>query len=345
MKILVVGDTHFRLEQRYSSALPDGRRKEWEAVKDKIIETSKGCDAVVLLGDNFNDRHNNSSVIREFIEFLNKFGDKEVHILAGNHERYSTSTAIDFLKHVKNTKWTIYTEPKLTTIAGQEAFMIPFITPALLGVNGKEEGVKKLVEMLPKDAKALAFCHLGVTGATLHGVSADFFNEIVLPKAEMEKHFWHSFFGHWHGKQMLFPSTYITGNIFTNEVGEHSKSIWVYESDGTIDVKIEEVPLPVRPIHKLEWCEDAERKFSGVPDNSIVKCYVTIPGTDIDLVKKTLERFDASIIIEQYPSERQKIHFESGVLDLSVETLLGKYAEAKSLPYGDLIEGFNLIKK
>ena len=344
MKILVVGDTHFRFEQAYSSAISDGRRSEWEAVKNKIIETSKDCDAVVLLGDNFNARHNNSTVIKEFIEFLNGFGTKEVHILCGNHERYGSSTAIDFLKGIKNTNWFVYTEPRLTVVAGQEAFMIPFMSPALLGCETREEGLEALLKMFPKDAEPLAFCHLGVTGAKLHGVSADFFNEIVLPKEVMEKHFWHTFAGHWHAKQMLFPSIYITGNVFSSEVGDHAKSIWTYNSNGTIDVEVKEIPLPIREIHKLDWREDAEKVYGGIPDNSIVKCYVTTKGTDIELVKKTLARFDASIIIEQYENKRDKVYFDGGTLDLSVPTLLKMYAESKKVDYADLIEAFEIIK-
>lgn len=342
MKILVVGDLHFKYELSYASCIKDGRRSEWEAVKEEIHSTSKDCDAVVLLGDNFNARHNHSSVIKEFVNFLNGFGNKEIHILAGNHERYGDSTAIDFLKNIKPSNWFIYTEPKLTTVAGQPAMMIPFMTPALLGVNSKEDGVQALLKMLPNSALPLAFCHQGISGSRLNNIVVDFFNEIVLSKEELEKHFWHIFGGHIHGKQMLFPSTYITGNIFSNEVGDHSKSIWTYKSDGTMNVEVTEIPLPVRGIYKIVW-EGAN--INSIPLHSIVKCYITDRETNLDLVRNTLKSFDASIIIEQYPSEREKIHFEDGVLDLSVETMLKHYAEAKRLSYEDLKEGFELIRK
>ena len=343
-KILIIGDLHLRYSLPYESCISDRRRSEWEKIKEKIIESAKECDAIIQLGDFFNQRHNHSSTNKEAVDFLSSFGDKEVHIISGNHSRYGTSTALDFLKNIKP-NWHIYTEPQLIKIAGTEAFVIPFTTPQLLGVQTKEEGVNKLMEMLPKDAKALVFAHHGVTGSKLHGVVADFFNEIVLPKEEMEKHFWHGFYGHYHGKQMLFPSTYICGNVFSNEVGDHSKSVWTYESNGTIDVVVNEIPLPVRPIHKVEWCDDAETKFAGIPDNAIVKCYVTTRGVDISTVKKALERFDAAIVIEQYPSDRQKIHFENDILDLSVETMIKNYSIAKKINYTDLIEGFEIIKK
>ena len=167
-------------------------------------------------------------------------------------------------------------------------------------------------------------------------------NEIVLPQKEMEQHFGHIFAGHIHEKQNIFPSIYMTGSIQTQEVGEHEKSIWLYESDGTIDVKVEEIPLPVRGLYKIVWEELDLKKV--IPKESIVKCYVTSRDTDIEDVKKYLKSFDASIIIEQYPNERSKAHFDDGALDLSVESLLKIYAHTKGLAFADLKEGFSLIQ-
>jgi calcineurin-like phosphoesterase family protein len=343
MKILVVGDPHFKYELSYSSAFVDGRKEEWEAVKKTIHDEAKSCDAIVLIGDEFNARHNHSSVIREFIDFLNGFGDKEVHILVGNHERYGASTALDFLKSIKQNNWFIYTEPKQTVVAGQKAMMIPFMAPALLGVETKEEGAKAIVKMFPKDIWPLAFIHHGINEARMNNIPIDFFNEIVLPKKELEKHFSHVFAGHIHGKQYIPPSIYMTGNIFTCEVGEHSKSIWTYETSKNGKVTVKEIPLPVRGIYKIIWEARDEKEI--IPSNSIVKCYVTDKKTPIDEVKKFLKFFDASTIIEQYPNKRTKIHFEEGGLDLSMDSLLKLYADTKKIVYGDLKEGFELLIK
>lgn len=346
MRILVVGDQHFRYELPYASAISDGRKAEWEAVKKTIHDTAKTCDAVVLMGDNFNSRHNHSSVIREFVDFLNEFGDKEVHLLVGNHERYGSSTALDFLKNIKHKNWHVYLEPTQTMVAGQEAMMIPYMTPALLGVETREEGVKAILDSFPSRAWPLAFAHHGVAGARIHGMPIDFMNEIVLPQKDLEQHFSHVFAGHVHSPQHIFPSIYMTGNIFTNEVGEHSKSIWIYESDGTIDVEVKEVKLPVRGIFKYEFGATDEGYFNlnFSPQDSIVKAIVTDRGIIMDELKASLARFDASIIVEQYPNERSKVHFEEGGMDLSVDNLLKLYAEAKGLKHSDLSEGFDLIK-
>lgn len=335
MKILAIGDQHFRFELPYSSAISDGRRSEWNDVKSVILDEAKDCDAVVLLGDGLNQRHNHSSVIREFIDFLDAFGDKEVHILVGNHERYGTSTALDFIQSVKHDKWFVYKEPTVTKVAGIDSMMIPFMTPALLGVETKEEGIRAIVDKFPTDKIPLAFAHHGVSGGLIRGMGMEMFNEIILPGDVMRDKFGHTFAGHIHEGQVMYP-IFMTGSVFTHEIGEHEKSIWKYD-----EVTVSRIPLPVRGIYKAEWgVTDLEK----IPDHSIVKCYVTVRETDIDEVRKALSRFDAGIVVEQYPSERTKVHFEEGGLDLSVENLLKIYAEARGLPIEDVLSGYELIK-
>ena len=341
MKIEIVGDIHQRFELPYASAIKDGRRSEWKEIKEKIIETAKICDAVVLLGDFYNARHNHSTVVKESIDLLNALGNKEIHIISGNHCRYGESTALDFIQNLQHPNWFVYTRPQLTVIGKTPAMMIPFITPALLGVETKEEGIKTLIDMFLEESTPLAFIHQGISGSSINSIPVDFFEEIVLPQKEISEHFAYVFAGHVHGKQFLPPNIQITGSIFTANMGEQEKSIWVYDTDTN---KTEEVKLPVRGLYKVEWENEQQFQKYGIPDNSIIKCIVTDRSVSLDFVKKTLSRFDASLIIEQYPDERQKIHFEEGTLDLSVDNLLKLYADAKKINYSDLREGFNLIK-
>ena len=339
-KILIVGDAHVRSELPYSSALPDGRRGEWEEVKKEIHKASEDCGAVVLLGDNFNARNNPSPVLKEFVEFLKGFGDKEVHILCGNHERHGKGTALDFLKSLNHGKWHVYLEPTETSVAGVHSMMIPFVTPSLLGVEDKENGIKKLIELI-KPAK-LAFAHHAISGSKVYNremdFATDFFNEIVLPRSIMEKSFEKTFGGHVHEKQQVGEKILITGSLFTKNMGEHKKSVWTWE-DGVV----EEIPLPVRGIYQVEV--DKTMALEEIPKNSIVKAYVRDRDIDIDTVKEHMSQFDASLVIEQYPNERAKTHFEgSSALDLSVEGLLKMYCIAKGLEYPEVKEGFDLIK-
>jgi len=361
MKILIVGDQHFRYELPYSTAIQDGRRQEWEATKKTIHDAAMACDEVVLLGDGFNSRHNHSSVIREFVDFLKGFGDKKIHILVGNHERYSESTALDFLAHLQHKNWFIYTTPQLVEVAGEKAMMIPYMTPALLDVQTREEGAQKLVSMFPEGKTPLAFIHHGITGALVYGIVADLFNEIVLPQEALIKSFNNTFAGHIHALQIIPPNIIITGSIFTSMTGDAGKCVWTYEyensksdsqgsqENGRQEPKagIKKIDLPVRGIYKSVY--EKTGKDGSIPKNSIVKCFVTSKETDIEDVKDWLKSFDAGILIEDYPNERKKISYqengESGTLDMSVENLLQMWAENKGLSYADIKAGFDLIKQ
>ena len=335
MKILCVGDQHYKFVLSYSSSFEDGRRNEWEQVIKTIHNSAKECDAVVLLGDGFNARHNHSTVIRDFIDFLNGFGEKEVHILVGNHERYSLSTALDFLKSFGKKNWHVYDEPTQITVGDKTAMMIPFVTPSLLGVENIDHGNLELAKRLKKSD--MAFAHLAISGAS----STEFFNEIILDRKVMSEMFNVVYGGHLHRYEKLEDNVYVAGSIFTQEVGEHDKRIFILDTDTN---KHEEIFLPVRGIYKEEWSSDSEKKLGAMPSTSIVKCVVIKRETDIALVRETLKRFDASILIEQYDNERSKIHFEDSALDLSVDSLLKMYSESKKIQYTDLLEGFNFIR-
>ena len=215
------------------------------------------------------------------------------------------------------------------------AMMIPFENPALLGTSTIQEGYAMLMgQMVASD---MAFTHLAISGAK----NTEFFNEIMLDKKAMSTLFGATYAGHLHKYEKLESNVYITGSVFTHEVGEHDKRIFILDTE---TMKHKEVMLPVRGIYKLDWNENPAEIFGGIPPNSIVKCFVKTRGTDIELVKETLKRFDASIVIEQYDNEREKVHFDEGSLDLSIESLLKMYAEAKKLSYIELKEGFDLIK-
>lgn len=287
---------------------------------------------VVLMGDNFNARHNHSSVINEFVEFLQGFGQKPVHIICGNHERYGMHTALDFLQKLEMPNWHVYTTIQQGIQLGSvNATFIPYTTPAMLGVDTKQAAEREIATLLkPAD---ISFAHHAITGTK----GTEFFSEVMLDKNLLAKTFGMSFGGHVHKPERLGNTVIVTGNIFTQEVGEERKMVWMWDSITNTTL---EVPLPVRGIYKVTW----ESQLLEMPDNSIVKCYVTDKNSKIDEVKAALKRFDAGIIIEQYPSEREKVHFEDGGLDLSIEGLLQMYAKVKNLDYNDVKEGFELIK-
>lgn len=341
MKILIIGDSHFKLDLPYSSYFEDGRRGEWNDVKNKIHETARGCNVVILMGDNLNSKNNHSAVNAEFVSFLKDFGDKQIHLLVGNHERSGNITALDFLKNFNHPNWKVHKEPTLAPLldgGSLRGMFVPYLTPSMVVAKDKEEGVEKALAIL--DTSDVAFFHQGITGASVHGQLVDLFNEIVLPKERLELLSSKIFTGHIHDHQELSEKTTLTGSLFTSEVGEEKKYIFVYDTDTKLTEKIE---LPERGIYKVTLPSDT-LKVNNIPSNSIVKCYIIDRQVNIDEVREMLSRFDAHILIEQYPNERAKMYFEDGALDLSLDNILKIYSEAKDIDHGALLRGMSMLK-
>lgn len=339
MQFLLVGDQHFRNELPYGAAFKDGRRSEWNAVKKAIHRAAEECDAVVLMGDNLNSRHNHSSVIREFVDFLNGFGGKDIYIIAGNHERYGTSTAIDFLREIKNEYWHVFTEVTTVDLGARVTFM-PYMTAGSLGVKDNAEALASLLQSAA--GGDILFTHHTISGSKWNGGSAEHLNEPVLPREVLESRYTHIFGGHIHQQQRLSEQTLVVGNIFPSEVGEVAKSVYIYDTRLN---QVIDIPLPVRGIYKTEVAD--HNLFTGLrfPKASIVKVVITDREANVDLIRRLAkEKFDASIIVEQYPRERSKVHFEEGTLDLTVDNMLKVYSEARKVEYNDLKEGFDLIR-
>jgi calcineurin-like phosphoesterase family protein len=327
------------LELPYGTAFDDGRRSEWEAVKEAIHETAEGCDLVVLLGDNLNSRHNHSSVIREFVEFLNGFGNKEVHIIIGNHERYGNKTALDFLKKVDHPNWHLYTDVQNIESNGLKMTFMPFMTPGSLDVKDNAEATKKLLDQsLGGD---ILFTHHAIENSTWGSGDTEHMNEPVLPLTTIEARYGRIFGGHIHKSQWLSPKTLVTGNIFPSEVGEELKSVWILD---TTQDKVIEVKLPVRGIYKVHIRQENSMTFAKIPKNSIVKCILTERTANVENIRQMASQFDAYIIVEQYPREREKVHFQEGSLDLTVDNMLKVYSDVRKIDYSDLKTGFDIIR-
>jgi predicted phosphodiesterase len=342
-KILIIGDMHFRLEKPYGSLFKDGRKGEWEEIKTRIIEAAKDCDSVILLGDNFNLRHNNSEVIREFVEFLQAFGEKEVYVISGNHEKVGTRTALDFLKQLNHKNWIVMTEPSYIHGDGYGMTFIPYMTPATLGVETNEQGAQKLLEFAREHhTPGYAFCHHALSGKTSDGIDCSTFNEIVLPRDEVSKLFKKTLYGHIHTSEVS-GNLIGTGSVPTQEVGEIEKFIWTLDTDTD---EVEKIKLPCKGIYKAVITKKTFEKLDTVdiPEHSIVKAIVVEDGIELKDLEEKLQRFDAFMIVEQIPHRRQKVHFEEGKMDTSVEGLMKVYAEAKNINLSDLLEGLELIK-
>ncbi len=334
-KILCIGDLHFRESLGYSSYIEDGREGEKKEILDFIVSEVKDCEKVVMLGDQLNARNNTSEVIRAFVEFIERFKDKELYILGGNHEkRGNGKSAIDFLEEIKR--------PNLHVIIREikkigKMVFCPYFTKTELDAKDTDEGLRKVLEQMPEGE--MLFCHHAISDTLVQsGISTNIFDEIVLPKEELEKRFRLVVGGHIH-KPDAYDRTIVTGSIFNNEVGEDGKCIWKINEETLV---YECIKLPGRKIMKIE---NPTKEYLETIDGkgTIVKIILTDKKIDIADIKKTGKRFDACIISEQYNTERKK-NKEYELLDFSIENLLIAYSKEKKVDIKKLTEGFNLIK-
>lgn len=341
MKILIVGDPHFRYQLPYAAALEDSRRGEWDAVKKMIHDEAKTCDAVVLMGDNFNSKHNHSSVNKEFIEFLNGFST-DVYMIAGNHERYGEETALDFIQEMAVDSWKVYTRPTHVELPGGLSFQfLPYMTPGTVGAGSNEEARDKVMELI-KPATYLFHHHI-VESTKWEGGDSSIVNELVLP-ATVEDNYTMVFGGHIHQPSKVTEKTWVVGNIFTNEVGEHEKFIFVLDTETNA---VEQKKLPCRPIYSVD-VKQATSYVSDIPAYSIVKATVRDPffvGQRAYITNELFGHVDAFVLVEQFSKQRKKVNLaEAGALDLSIDNLLKVYCDQRKISFPDIRSAFDLLE-
>ena len=348
-KILIVGDMHFKDSLGYAEFIDDRRKAEKDEILDFIVSQSHDCDSVIFLGDQLNGKHNSSKVIKEFVEFIERFENKTLYFLAGNHEVMSNGkSSIDFLKEISGKNWNFAINDIVATGKNNKYIMCPYFTKSALNVNTNEEGTKIVMDKLSKFAHpehAILFVHHAVSDSlTVSGCETNLFNEIVLPKKELEKMFKLVVGGHIHHPQTS-DKTIISGSIFNNEVGEIEKYIYKLSKE---NADVEQIKLPGRPIYKIENPELGVTLRSH-DKNSIAKIIITDPNLKdyIDDFKKEAKKFDAYILLEQYPNKRKKLHYGDGesILEFDIKQLLKIYAESKKIDLLKLERGFELINK
>lgn len=334
--ILVIGDLHFRDRLSYSDHID--RTKERDGILDFIVEQARDCDTVVSLGDVFDRRDPPAAVTRDAVRFFERFGDKKLYIISGNHDKKASggTTALDFMKEIGNKHWQIFTEPHFE-MSGFH--FLPHMYKGELGVQTNEEGADAVLSRLSLSSGAynILFHHHAVSDTFANGIDASTFNEVVLPKEKVESMYKLVIGGHIHSAG-VYGRTVVTGSVFNADMGETGKSIFKIDEK---TLKVEEIKLPGRGIHKL--VNPTDLQIDAIPCYNIVKVIITDPEFDIDHVKEKLKNHDAHLIVEQYPRKREKVHFEDGAMDLDVNNLIKIYAEAKKVDINLLKKGLELI--
>jgi|3_EtaG_2_1085321.scaffolds.fasta_scaffold15365_4 DNA repair exonuclease SbcCD nuclease subunit len=334
----VIGDLHMRERLSYADHISDGRVAERKGVLDFIVKSFEDCKHIVLLGDIFHHKNNSSEVNREFVEFIERFGDKEIYMISGNHSKKGDGkTAIDFIREIKRDNWHVHTTPGSHTIKnGTESLKLDFLPNMLnseLEVETCEEATEKIMEELK--GGDILFVHHAISGTTFNGIKTELLKEVVLSKEKLEEKYKAILAGHIHQPQQVDKVT-VTGSVFTEIVGEIERFIWKIDSN----LSMTQYMVPNRGILKIEGPTD--KQIEAIKNNSIVKVVVTKKDTDIPKLKEALTKFDAALLIENYPNERKKAHVE-GAFDFSIEALLKLYSEEKEVDLKQLLKGLELI--
>ena len=332
----ILGDIHATDFLSYADYISDRRVGEKKEILDFIVKSFEDCQHIVFLGDIFHSKNNSSETHRWVIEFLEKFGNKQLYLISGNHEKKGDgSTALDFIKEIKKDNWHVYTKPEDVTIENRKISFLPYMLNSELEVQTCEKATESIMKQLV--GGDILFAHHAISGTTFNGIKTELLKEVILPKEELEKKYKLTVAGHIHDPQQV-DNILLTGSVFTNEVGETEKFIYKLESD----LSIEKIKLPCREIRKIE--NPTDEQLDNIKKDSIVKIIVTKKETKIEELKKKLEKFDASMIIENIDNERKKIHkIENATFDFSIESLLKLYSQERGISYEKLKKGLYLI--
>lgn len=341
MKIGVVPDMHMKENLGYAEFVADHRVPEKKEVLDFIVKNFEDCEKIIFMGDQFNARNNPSEVVREFVEFIEKFEGKEIFILCGNHERKGDgSTAIDFLKEVRNTKWHIITDGIFEHSNKTSKYhLCPYFTRTMLETKDDKAGTKKIMGMLT--GGDILFVHHAISNTTTtSGCQTTVFDEVVLPFKDLAKKYKLVIGGHIHRPQRM-EGLVVAGSIFNAEVGEDGKCIWKINEK---TLAVEKIDLPGRSIIKLENPTDLE--VLKLPKDCIVKVVLTEKRKEKEIaeLKERLSNYSAYVLLEQYPHERKKVHFEDGMLEFDIPSLLKTYAKERGVDEAALLSAWELIK-
>lgn len=345
MEILAIGDLHFKESLGYAEFVSDRRIAEREAVYDTLVKAAEDCDLVVMMGDQLNGRSNHADTLKRFVGFLERFGDKPLRLLVGNHCRWSTgASAMDFLKEIKGKNWRVISQVETEMIDGNKLVYLPYFTgPEVMDEEHRDwaSASARLMDRLPSGD--MLFAHHAISKTFSDGIPTESFDEVLLSMDVLLSKYKTSVAGHIHSRGVYADGRVVlTGSSFTDCVGEESKSAWKFSiGAGMTQASFVEVPLPVRPIIKLE--NPSAETLAKIPANAIVKMMVTEPTYNPEPAKKVLAALDGHVVVEQIAKERVKEpQLES--MELNVDNLLRAYARQRGVDVARLMQGFALIQ-
>jgi len=339
--ILIIGDLHLSEHLGHYDAIRDERVSERKEVLDFIIEKSESAKHVIFLGDQFNQKNPSAKIIQEFVEFIERFSDKQVYIISGNHEtQASGSSALSFLKEIKNKdNWHIFTDSiESTIIEGKKFIFAPFMSRVFLECADDKTASKKIMKKILAEKGDILCVHQSISGTKSNGGLVDLFPEPVLDGKKINSTIKKTFAGHIHAPSEN-GNIIISGSIFCNEINEKERYVYLFDAE---TMEAEKVKIPERGIYKVENQEE----LKNIPKSSIVKFILSekLPPQELDALKEELKKFDGYILSDDSKTERKKDNIsDKNLLELSTTELLGEYAKQKKVDIEKLMKGFELI--
>lgn len=337
MKALFVGDMHFRQTWHHGQDFEDGRRDERLQIEDAIVAAAEPCDVVILGGDVLDARDNPSSVIKSLVHFLEKFGDKKIYLMGGNHDSdTSGKCALDFIRELSNKNWEVVHDDIIGHADhGKRIAMIPYFRRQQLGVETDEGVVHAIMQRLdsPMGPPDVVILHHAIAGTkTATGMMTDTFQEPAFAAEDLLKRAKRVLGCHIH-----LPADHgrlqIVGSVMNQDVGE-TEDKRVLRWDSTTD-EMESIVLPGRKLMKL--VNPTAKQLAGIKDyNGLVKIVSDGP---IEVPPGLAEKV---IVVEMPKSDRKKVTMTD---DFSPQNLLKIYAEARDVPLDKLLKGWALINE
>lgn len=324
MRILFVGDAHFRLSWPHSDLFEDQRNDERKEIENVIVEEARGSDAVVVLGDLLDARENHPSVLTDAAVFLNRLASAcpKVAVIGGNHECYQDGTsALDVFEKTMGDRITFsIAEPKTVVWGGTVIRLQPYTNRHRLERETNGEAAMEIVSQIPEGTTILAAHHAFSGTRSYHGVPVDEFPEIIIPSDEALKRARYLVGGHIH-----MPSdsgaVKVVGSLMNHSFGEDSvHRLLAYDTDNDL---FSTVDLPGRKLVKLT--DPTEWQLKAVKDDSAVRVCLTegnvLPPWFMP------ESLTVETAVQDTSLAADAEHRD----DMSVRSLLVTYAEAKGI--------------
>lgn len=341
MKVLIIGDLHFREIYPYASHFEDRRLDERKEIEDAIVNASKDCDKIVLMGDVLDSRNNSAKTIKNLTTFIERFDKKQVVIMSGNHDSFANGdSALDFLGEVSGKNWILVTDSIVTI---DDLKFVPYFRKSQLGKESDSEVVEWVLNEVTQTGGRAIFLHHCLSGTkNTWGQLADTFHEPVFASESLCKRFQRVFGAHIHNAQDK-GNLHVLGSVMNNEVGDHSdKRIikWDTETD-----TVESINLPGRKFYKIvNPTHEQVDKLLGT--NETLRGLVRVVADEIDesLIEKLHKAVEGEVITVELPKENRK-RVKDDIDDYSLDNLIKIYSEIKEVSLIDLKRGLELIEE